>query len=433
MYLRLFKRLTWKTVLLTIFIIFVMDYFGAFKHILEKEFTSSFRYPYEGDINRYVDQLERGEKPDVAPINIYNYTFILDSDHKCKTEASAPRLVYLVKSALDNFARRRAIRNTWGFEGRFSDVTIRRVFLLGISKNDPDIQKRILKEHLKFRDIVQANFLDNYYNNTIKTMMGFKWAMQFCPNSKVYFFSDDDMYISTKNVLRFIRNPTHYPHYLESPIISLDQNRRKRSVNDDNVNFTTTHGNIANEINKNESQVKDIVSITEPRIQDGLFSSDVMANKSYPGLINSSANTTKRKTLQVIDFDLPDDALLWAGYVFYSSPHRHKSSKWYVSLSDYPYDRWPPYVTAGSYILSQNAFRLLYFASLYTKHFKYDDIFLGLAASKVGVEPFHCDDFHFYPKDYSVSGYRYVVASHGYSNPQELLDVWNEQRSAGNA
>ena len=37
-----------------------------------------------------------------------------------------------------------------------------------------------------------------------------------------------------------------------------------------------------------------------------------------------------------------------ADFLFYC--HKHfdfRSSKWFVSLEEYPFDRWPPYVTAG--------------------------------------------------------------------------------------
>ena len=63
-------------------------------------------------------------------------------------------------------------------------------------------------------------------SNTIKTMMGIQWARKFCPRSKFYFFSDDDMYVSTKNVLRFVRNPTRYPEYLEDPVVSLTRGQQ---------------------------------------------------------------------------------------------------------------------------------------------------------------------------------------------------------------
>lgn len=136
---------------------------------------------------------------------------------------------------------------------------------------------------------------------------------------------------------------------------------------------------------------------------------------------------------QIFDFELPDDVRLFAGFVFVSTPHRHKSSKWYVSLEEYPYHLWPPYVTAGAYIVSKEAFLDLYYASLYTKHFRFDDIFLGLVAKKADIEPFHCEEFHFYKKDYTKYNYKYVLSSHGYGNPDELLKVWNEQKAMGNA
>ena len=56
-----------------------------------------------------------------------------------------------------------------------------------------------------------------------------------------------------------------------------------------------------------------------------------------------------------MDFDLPEDVELYAGFVFHSAPHRHKPGKFYVSLEEYPFHLWPPYVTAGAYVLSRAA------------------------------------------------------------------------------
>ena len=71
---------------------------------------------------------------------------------------------------------------------------------------------------------------------------------------------------------------------------------------------------------------------------------------------------------QLVDFDLPDDVRLFTGFVFpHSRPHRHKSSKWFVGLDEYPFDFWPPYVTAGAYVLSREALVDMYFTSYYTK------------------------------------------------------------------
>lgn len=79
-----------------------------------------------------------------------------------------------------------------------------------------------------------------------------------------------------------------------------------------------------------------------------------------------------RKKRHIMDMELPSDAKLFAGFVFNSSPHRHKSSKWFVSLNEYRWDTWPTYVTAGSFIMSREALIEMYYVSLYTKHFRSD-------------------------------------------------------------
>lgn len=379
----LFLKMIWKkrSRLFILIIIFFIYYFGGFTHFFEKDYYSEFSYPFEGDITRYVEQLKIGETPSLKPLNTPAYNFIINPKLKCVNEDGTLRLVYIVKSAMNNFHRRLAIRHSWGFEKRFSDVPIRTVFVLGVDKDNPKLQRQIEDEHNKFGDIVQAEFIDTYFNNTLKTMVGFKWAVNYCSNSRFYFFSDDDFYISTKNVLRFVRNPAEYPGYLEIPVTAVGNHTVLGWKND----------------------------------------------------IHLSKIQTSRELNQVMDIDLPEDVKLFAGYAFVSSPHRHQSSKWYTSLSEYPYHMWPPYLTAGSYIVSKQALLDLYYASYYTKYFRFDDIYLGLVANKIGIEPFHCNEFSFYKKDYSKVGYQYVIASHGYGDPNELLAAWNDQKAAGNA
>ncbi|XP_063234706.1 beta-1,3-galactosyltransferase brn isoform X2 [Bacillus rossius redtenbacheri] len=381
---RSLKKIKIKYMVASLVTLVLLEYFGAFTHIFERNFYVEFDYPLEGDITPYIEQLKNKEKPDIQPLNVYNYTFISKCDRKCSEgESSQLRLVYIVKSAMLNFQRRMAIRNSWGFEKRFSDVPIRTVFVLGVSSpGTGDLQQSIENESRNYGDIVQADFLDTYFNNTIKTMIGFQWVMNFCMNSKFYMFVDDDFYVSTKNVLRFLRNPTEYPQYLEMPVIALQQFKKSQE--------------------RTDLQLKE-----------------------------QSLKLNRR--IHQIDFELPDDVKLFSGFVFVSAPHRHRSSKWFVTLSEYPFHMWPPYVTAGAYVLSHAALVDMHYGSLYTKHFRFDDIYLGLVALKAGIEPYHCPEFYFYKKDYSVHAYRYVIASHGYGEPSELAAVWNEQKSIGNA
>nr|XP_023026434.1 beta-1,3-galactosyltransferase brn [Leptinotarsa decemlineata] len=337
---------------------------GVFHHLFERDFYDDFHYPYDGDIEPFVEKLKNNVTPEVAPINSYQFKFNKPCLQKC-SKVQNLRLVYIVKSSPDHLDRRNAIRSTWGYEHRFSDVEIRTVFLVGTGFSN-HLQESLDKESHKYDDIVQGNFIDSYFNNTYKTMMGLQWAVQHCHNSKFYMFVDDDYYISTKNVLRFIRYPTNYPKYLKEPMSHIQmllKNRRPKQV----------------------------------------------------------------------DFELEDTVRLYAGYVFISSPHRHFTSKWYVSLSEYPYHMWPPYVTAGAYVLSRGALIDMHYSSFYTKHFRFDDIYLGLVAYKAKIEPYYCDEFHFYKKSYDKFGFKYTVATHGYGDPKELIQIWTEQKSLGNA
>ena len=356
-------------------LIFVIDKTGILLHYYSKDYYKEFTYPLEGDIRESMDQLRRGEDPSKSPVNQHDYFMLRQAKGKCTLSKSGKndkniRIVYVVKSAMDHFEHRNVIRKTWGYEKRFSDVTIKTVFLLGstLDKNDK-LMKQVNDESKEFGDIVQGDFIDSYYNNTIKTMMGLRWAAEICPHARFYAFFDDDYYVSTRNMLRFLRNPVNYPRYLQEDVIHFDGNQ----------------------------------------------------------------GSNLRKLKQLVDFDLPEDVELYAGYVFHSRPHRHKFSKWYLTLEDYPYHYLPPYVTAGGYILSRNAMKDFYYASYFVKRFKFDDVYLGLIAKKLDIEPFHCEEFHFWPKQVSPQGYRYVVASHGFSNPQILEKAWNKQKEAGNA
>lgn len=468
--LSLMLRLRLKYVCATVIAIMVLDFFGVFTHFFELSYDTSFAYPYEGDIHEFVMALKHKEKPRMKPINDYDYSSVLDNKEKCIEQGYKTfRIVYVIKSSIDNFHRRAAIRNSWGFEKRFFDVPSRTVFLLGVRPNDEELQAKVNLEHNKHRDIIQMNFIDSYYNNTIKTMLGFKWLIKYCANAKFYMFVDDDMYVSVKNVLRFIRNPTNYPDYLK------DQKKlwmHKREIKDFSLNETlktsvmsgkgnrTIFNNITKSMNLNEIEIQ--AEKSEKVWECGQFynNSHPMCNNTSPKMEETGIETNKHKTdatesarhnmkknsmynnntsvlqrtkRQMFHFELPDDVRLFAGFVFVSRPHRHKSSKWYVPLEEYPYHLWPPYVTAGAYILSKEAFADMYYSSLYTKHFRFDDIFLGLVAKKAGIEPYHCEEFHFYKKDYTKFNYKYVIASHGYGDPNELLYVWNEQKALGNA
>ncbi|CAH1645759.1 unnamed protein product [Spodoptera littoralis] len=244
----------------------------------------------------------------------------------------------VVKSAMAHFDHRDTIRKTYGNED-IPGRTVKILFFLGVDgKPKSDVQRQIDQEMADFHDIIQMDFIDYYYNNTIKTMMSFRWVYEHCSHADYYLFTDDDMYISVNKLL------DHLPDRPEA----------------------------------------------SSKLQEDL---------------------------------------LFTGYVFHSAPQRFRFSKWRVSLEEYRWDRWPDYVTAGAYVLSNKALRVMYIGSLFVKHFRFDDIYLGIVAKKVGITPEHCPHFYFYKKDFSPDAYEDVIASHGYHDHDELIRVWHEMNS----
>nr|CAG4642561.1 EOG090X07IA [Evadne anonyx] len=292
--------------------------------------------------------LKDGFEPSVLPITVFNYSYLKEAEGVCSKVQ--PNVLFIIKSARQHSLRRQIIRQTWGSEKRFPDVVIRTVFLIGTQLGNNSLDHILNTEDEIHKDLVQANFIDSYGNNTLKTMMGFKWAVQHCSHAQFIVFSDDDMYLSPLNILRFIGNPHCYPE-------------------------------------------------------------DTSSNSS-----------------------LDPDQNLYAGYVFgNSAPMRLPWLKWYISWDEYKFNLWPPYVTAGAYIVSRRTLLDLYYASLFTQFLRFDDVFLGLVALKAHIKLQHSSDFYFWKKPYTALSYKNVIASHGYNNPEELLNTWQEQKNLGHA
>lgn len=113
----------------------------------------------------------------------------------------------------------------------------------------------------------------------------------------------------------------------------------------------------------------------------------------------------------------------------------------------------------GALVMSKQVVEDFYYASYYTKHFRFDDIYLGIMAHKMNIIPFSCSYFHVChnadgkcaslvtsrqrskgyfegpdeeeEEDLTVAEQmEHVIARHGLS-PQQLLDLWRELTLSG--
>ncbi len=183
-------------------------------------------YPLSVNLSDVVNRILKGESPQVKPIhNTTKYTYIINPVHTCRNSiasddpGSSVFLLMLVKSRFDHFRNRDVIRSTWGNESLAMSVarTIKTVFLLGdIPGNlvdSSDIRDQLKAESQQHRDLVQQDFLDVYFNNTLKMKMGYHWALTFCPSAEFLAFVDDDFFVDTPNLIKAFRTTISRSEY----------------------------------------------------------------------------------------------------------------------------------------------------------------------------------------------------------------------------
>ncbi|CAC5385670.1 B3GALT1 [Mytilus coruscus] len=134
-------------------------------------------------------------------VYIHPYKYINTPSKTCSDKGSItdPFLVIIIKSNVRNLDNRIAIRSTWG---NISDPSVKVVFLLGFS---PFLEQFISMEKSMYDDIIQEDFLDNYNNNTLKTIMGYNWSVNNCKNTTYFFFVDDDYLVNVRFLLNNFR------------------------------------------------------------------------------------------------------------------------------------------------------------------------------------------------------------------------------------
>ncbi|XP_020829576.1 beta-1,3-galactosyltransferase 5 [Phascolarctos cinereus] len=129
-----------------------------------------------------------------GPIVVKKYggNFIQLPDIDCRK--NPPFLVVMVTSSHNQIEARMVIRETWGRERIVQGKRILTYFLLGITNSkDDDV---VTQESQKYRDVIQKDFLDVYFNLTLKTMMGIEWVHHFCPQSDFVMKTDSDMFVN---------------------------------------------------------------------------------------------------------------------------------------------------------------------------------------------------------------------------------------------
>ncbi|XP_044540101.1 UDP-GlcNAc:betaGal beta-1,3-N-acetylglucosaminyltransferase 7-like, partial [Gracilinanus agilis] len=120
-------------------------------------------------------------------------------------------LLLAIKSGLPQHSQRETIRKTWGREREAGGGrgAIRTLFLLGTGpgREALDLDSQLLAtEDSYHQDILQWDFLDSFFNLTLKEVNFLKWLDTFCPQVSFIFKGDDDVFVSPTNLLEFLQD-----------------------------------------------------------------------------------------------------------------------------------------------------------------------------------------------------------------------------------
>ncbi|XP_061114250.1 UDP-GlcNAc:betaGal beta-1,3-N-acetylglucosaminyltransferase 7, like [Conger conger] len=133
------------------------------------------------------------------------FPMLINHPEKCREEDV--NVLIVVKSVIEQHDRREAVRNTWGKEQAINGRKIKTLFLIGspsTGKDAKNLQKLIQFEDRIYGDILQWDFMDTFFNLTLKEVNFLKWFNTYCPQVKFIFKGDDDVFVNTNNLLELI-------------------------------------------------------------------------------------------------------------------------------------------------------------------------------------------------------------------------------------
>lgn len=178
----------------------------------ELEFASPFNFTDpETEVQYY--NMSRGI------VNALDKGFSLFNIDICK---SAVDILILIPSRPNSRSIRMAIRNTYGKMSsdrlaRINNFSIKKVvrvvFLLGKTLNFSETQA-VKHESSVYKDILEIDFVDSYYNLTTKILHGLKWVNLYCASVEYVVKADEDVFI---NIIELIRQLLKFSD--DSPLV----------------------------------------------------------------------------------------------------------------------------------------------------------------------------------------------------------------------
>ena len=174
-------------------------------------------FPYEnpdfkqfrGEIHSWIiDHIPPNQfKPDLPAMylsNNFNWTVKLHHAPKCTEN----KILSLVKTSRSNVRLRRLVRLSYQLDMRNNPTQpfplLRFLLGKGSDGEDETIASAIRREIDEHDDIIIGDFVDSYDNLPLKTLSGYTYLAEKCPDTiKWVMFHDDDALINNERAIRF--------------------------------------------------------------------------------------------------------------------------------------------------------------------------------------------------------------------------------------
>ncbi|XP_039266076.2 lactosylceramide 1,3-N-acetyl-beta-D-glucosaminyltransferase-like [Styela clava] len=150
----------------------------------------------------------RSKRYHVLQYSQIDWKYLINNPQRCENDS--PFVIIFVKTHPNHFEERDIIRRTWGNTSvwtKSNDINKASImFVLGLSKtHTPALQASLEKENMKYNDLIQENFVEDFHNLTIKLISHLKWPIKYCPNARYWMTTDDDVFVHVKNLLLFLQ------------------------------------------------------------------------------------------------------------------------------------------------------------------------------------------------------------------------------------
>lgn len=133
-------------------------------------------------------------------------------------------------------------------------------------------------------------------------------------------------------------------------------------------------------------------------------------------------------TLNLYDFATdnmdPMELKMIGHQVSFGMPFRDSSSKWFISLNEYPFDLWPPYLIGGTILTNMNVIRKIAIAFPYTNIIRMEDTFIGILAKLLHIKVIHNSEF--LPFFKAGSELKNKLSSPDYKSYYAMMEGWRQ-------